>query len=1367
MKGKKFRLLLTMLLFTQVFFLPASGQEDSRKQQDSKPLTLMIYMCGSDLEGRNGAATMDLMEMTDSGFDDTQVNVLVMAGGTKRWLNRFSTDETSIWEVHADGTILAKENPQLNMGDQQTLAQLLEYGYEYYPAEKYALILWDHGGGPLSGVCWDMLADKDNLSMPELEEALAGSPFSEKGLEWIGFDACLMSSVEVAHALMPYAGYMIASQETEPGSGWSYSFLKGIEEDESGADTGRRIIEHYFDDAENAKADLTLSCMDLSKTQQVDEGMDAFFSDLAADLDTDTFSELSNMRQRTRGFGRAAGSSGNDAEGDAAENDRDLADLTDLVRHYAPLSPGKAEELVEALDEMIVCSRSNIKNSSGLSVYHPCYNKTQFREKWEDAYRSLHFSTGYMEYLQEFTGIWLGEQLGDWKVLLMPEEEAPSQGQDMFSVMLTPEQIDSYAYAQLVVLEKWGDSPEDGSAGDDADTDGSGDTGEAAHGTGIYTQVYITDDVTSDEDGKLSSYYTGQTLYAVNGNGDPICGPLHYQMVDGRIRIYANYISRERNEVVHALFICTGNETGEADGTGAAGGELTVSSVQIYDEATENYSNRLTLDEEEFDEISFPMNFRMETYGEDGELLPFDQWEEAPTLVAQVLYLPQEWHFSFSKEQLSSSELYASFQITDTQANRHGTPLVPVVNKKIRDMELAGADIEEADYTLRFSGSLMETDIGAGMILALEADNRTGSDLDIWVPDGLILVNGNVPAYANEEINTAVPPGKTQELKLTFGSDALKGIESISSILMPVSVNGEMRNVMLESDGLSLQAVTHADGDSPVYAETSDAGGARWELLDLDYNSAFYVKGLTGTVHCENTADTALNCSFTRAVADGIELKLHTDLNISLQPGQERYIDLLIENERFLNGGFKLAGGRRSLTEPDVLGQAGISQLHHITLVGKDSDDNTVKVEFTLEEPFTPDKDTETDQAETQRSERIKMFEAGGLSMFITRAWVIDDGILLVLDVENSSSEDMRYLIQGPKLNGMEAFEYSWGNPEDAALVCAGSLARRYLQLSPYAGKDEMTFLESAGITVSLDDEELSGMSSVDISLPAKPELNLPGGVFLEPDQMEVQTTLSASSGNPLIAHEITLPENAAQYRVELSVRPDEAGEWQAGKKVDNVLALIVRRFEETEKFIRKDGTPASGEILGTLAQVELREREDGSFAGFYTGLVPMYGDSFISSFMVREKGEDADTLLLSQLNADYGTDVFAKEEYISGFAIVSLKFDILLDYTDNTAVTENYSVTDFLDPGRDYTNWPAERFDFTGNTSRASEYTEENGKLVRGEDTWILDNGTIYFDGRSLQLSLVPIEAFEEEIQVLYFINYEDGSQEIVRKMW
>lgn len=63
----------------------------------------------------------------------------------------------------------------------------------------------------------------------------------------LGFDACLMASAEVAFTVSPYADYLIASQEVEPGNGWNYSFLGTIQKDSNVTDIGKNIIDSYSD----------------------------------------------------------------------------------------------------------------------------------------------------------------------------------------------------------------------------------------------------------------------------------------------------------------------------------------------------------------------------------------------------------------------------------------------------------------------------------------------------------------------------------------------------------------------------------------------------------------------------------------------------------------------------------------------------------------------------------------------------------------------------------------------------------------------------------------------------------------------------------------------------------------------------------------------------------------------------------------------------------------------------------------------------------------------------------------------------------------------------------------------------------------
>ena len=89
-----------------------------------KSLTLMIYLCGSDLESKAGAASADLDEIIASGINTDQVNVAVIAGGTTKWQNGFSDEETAVytigpgsqWEKKKTFTSPVQEGAPANMG---------------------------------------------------------------------------------------------------------------------------------------------------------------------------------------------------------------------------------------------------------------------------------------------------------------------------------------------------------------------------------------------------------------------------------------------------------------------------------------------------------------------------------------------------------------------------------------------------------------------------------------------------------------------------------------------------------------------------------------------------------------------------------------------------------------------------------------------------------------------------------------------------------------------------------------------------------------------------------------------------------------------------------------------------------------------------------------------------------------------------------------------------------------------------------------------------------------------------------------------------------------------------------------------------
>lgn len=181
--------------------------------------TALVYMVGSDLEsGKDptqppaGAATSDLAEMMQVGSSST-VNVIVETGGATRWQNvQISNTSVQRWRIASGSLELKGDLGNLNMGDPATLKNFITWGVANYPADKYVLILWDHGSGAIgtSGVAFgsDENHGGDGLSLPELQQALQNAyATTGKKFDVIGFDACLMATVEVASTIRPYASY--------------------------------------------------------------------------------------------------------------------------------------------------------------------------------------------------------------------------------------------------------------------------------------------------------------------------------------------------------------------------------------------------------------------------------------------------------------------------------------------------------------------------------------------------------------------------------------------------------------------------------------------------------------------------------------------------------------------------------------------------------------------------------------------------------------------------------------------------------------------------------------------------------------------------------------------------------------------------------------------------------------------------------------------------------------------------------------------------------------------------------------------------------------------------------------------------------
>lgn len=200
--------------------------------------TILLYVCGSNLESDNAYATTDLKEIVDAGALPKGVNVVVETGGSTSWSSSsksITSDASKIptaltrWKLNSSAKlerVSANQQPtDSSMGESSTFESFLQWGLTNYPADKTGVILWNHGGG-MNGCCNDEKYYNDALTPAELYRALKkvlGTGSSKTKLEWIGYDCCTMQVADIASINSDYFHYQVASQELEDGNGWSYT----------------------------------------------------------------------------------------------------------------------------------------------------------------------------------------------------------------------------------------------------------------------------------------------------------------------------------------------------------------------------------------------------------------------------------------------------------------------------------------------------------------------------------------------------------------------------------------------------------------------------------------------------------------------------------------------------------------------------------------------------------------------------------------------------------------------------------------------------------------------------------------------------------------------------------------------------------------------------------------------------------------------------------------------------------------------------------------------------------------------------------------------------------------------------------------
>ena len=404
-------------------------------------------MVGSDLEDDDQAGTIDLQELIDGYYalsDNQEVEVVVAFGGANKdgWRGIKFADMYQLIEDDEDWEFgnetgpdaYLYHDPNADMDDEDSLKLFLDYirdGYANF--DLRFLTFWDHGDSyrGFGGDSSDGHPYNDSLSMDEIASAFERSQAGKFDL--IGFDACLMASVEVAKVVEPHADYMIASEDLEPGHGWLWSDVIRLYAEESDIiEAGIGMVDNFVQDVHGSEDDgKTLSLLDLSQYDQLTAALNPVL--LAYDQNLLSSAEYSDSLVYGSSVVRSYGAT---ERGDS-RGSIDLMHFAQLLANPAPDVDTSANlnELMDAIEEFVVYSKHDgtVPNSFGIAIDAPEntdseYDNHKISTAWlgfQEAYEELRqndsvspgvvadfansdgvWATIYDEHLAEVTGIY-------------------------------------------------------------------------------------------------------------------------------------------------------------------------------------------------------------------------------------------------------------------------------------------------------------------------------------------------------------------------------------------------------------------------------------------------------------------------------------------------------------------------------------------------------------------------------------------------------------------------------------------------------------------------------------------------------------------------------------------------------------------------------------------------------------------------------------------------------------------------------------------------------------------------------------------------------------------------------------------------
>jgi len=336
-----------------------------------KAWTVMVYMVGSDLEAKPGRkagkrwASKDILEMLEGSANES-TNIVITTGGSTR--NGWSTVKRAF--IENGQQYVLEDLGAKNMASPQTLSDFVTWSKTQFPAQHYALILWNHGGGTQGyGFDTSPAGNREMMNLNQLHQAYQTIRAQlKKPLDIVVYDACLMASIEVAEITATVANVMAGSAELEPGHGIDYAHLLsniGISRPDNGLAFGSVVktgyIEHTKVQGTFDRSQITYSVFDLTQLNSFTETFKLFAIEFKNILEKPSFL---NTERLARGIIHAPGYPFRQAGRlRSLNNDHIRIDLYSVLQTVGPDFPefkAYADQLLAIIDLMVVDYDGNI-----------------------------------------------------------------------------------------------------------------------------------------------------------------------------------------------------------------------------------------------------------------------------------------------------------------------------------------------------------------------------------------------------------------------------------------------------------------------------------------------------------------------------------------------------------------------------------------------------------------------------------------------------------------------------------------------------------------------------------------------------------------------------------------------------------------------------------------------------------------------------------------------------------------------------------------------------------------------------------------------------------------------------------------------